>query len=199
MAVGAILAKYGLLKKFGIHLVHGHFNLPIDTILVGTNYDGCRWAKATSLDGIDPNDLHGHIFVVTERGLRAYECQIGARPDLSGVDVGAFVEEFTSFLKKHELETVVGLELISSHHASMSELVLSRARQTIMAADFKNCHDTRQTGWQFGYENGELRVCGQTFHGKHSKGHDVFDVNSPGPVLDTFNDLRCALGEQGIW
>jgi len=200
MAMGGILAKYDLLEKVGIHLIHGHFNLPVDTILVGSNYGDCRWTKATTLDVLDLNNIHGHVFVCTERGFHAYECQTGPLPDLSGVDVGAFLEEFASFLKKNKLETVVGLELISSRDAApMSELILSSSLQTIMAPDFKKCLDTRQTGWQFRHESGELRVCGQTYHAKSSKGHDPFEFNAPEPILDTFEDLRCALGKQGIW
>lgn len=33
----------------GVHLVHGHFSIPGDTVLLGTNFEGpkSRWAKVT--------------------------------------------------------------------------------------------------------------------------------------------------------
>jgi hypothetical protein len=204
------LARYGLLEKIGIHLIHGHFRLLEETVLVGTNYGNYRWSRARKLDDLDVNNIHGHIFALTDHGFRAYEYQTGKMPDFE-VDMSAFLEELGGFLKTNNLETRVGFEVIDPAHRGrmMWELVLPRHKGTFMAPPscLKYCSSTRATGWQFRWEDGELGVIRVADHAESAQyGHiivpdppDLPPIQaSPDPVLGKFDTVRYLLEDKGI-
>ncbi|KAL8354337.1 hypothetical protein RB601_003954 [Gaeumannomyces tritici] len=85
--LAALFARQNAEKAFGIHLIHGHFQIPEGSVMVGTNFEdpAMRWAKITDIATLDASSLHGHIFVLTESGYRAYEFQHGPLPDLTGI------------------------------------------------------------------------------------------------------------------
>ncbi|OAX80461.1 hypothetical protein ACJ72_05206 [Emergomyces africanus] len=56
----------------GIHLAHAHFaTLTKNTAMLGVIYDKpyCCWARTTAIETMDPNNVHGHIFVLTDHGF----------------------------------------------------------------------------------------------------------------------------------
>lgn len=191
MAAGAILARYGVLEKVGIHLIHGHFELVEDTVLVGTNYDNYRFAKATKLDDLHVNNIHGHIYALTESGFRAYEYQTGKPPDLSGIDVDAFLEEFSSFLKMNNLETLVALQILDANcKDDMVELVFPSSTIMVRGSKLRGCVKSRGTGWRFEIENGQLRECkANETHGETGgpDGHLIYNEGAPHPK--TFQEV----------
>ncbi|KAB5513550.1 hypothetical protein GE09DRAFT_980663 [Coniochaeta sp. 2T2.1] len=209
-AIGEIVARHGLLEYIGIHLMHSHFDLPEDTVLVGTNHDGYRWARATKLDDLDVDNIHGHIFALTSRGFHPYEYQTGPLPNLRAVNVGAFLEEFSGYLKMNNFETLVGLEIIDPAHRKeqMWELVLHDSMGTFMAgiSQLLGCSSTRETGWQFELETGQLQVIGVAGHAHHATlGHQPGPDRPPGsnqalpsPDLGTFEAVECLLTKRGI-
>ncbi|KAK4205967.1 hypothetical protein QBC37DRAFT_237261, partial [Rhypophila decipiens] len=129
--LAALFVRNRVHRIFGVHLAHAHFALPENTVLLGANHEmpRCRWAKATAFQAIDLGNVHGHIFVLTDRGFRPYEYQTGPTPDLSQVDE-AFLQELANFLKANNLATLVGLQVIDPYATQMLELVLPQG--TIM-------------------------------------------------------------------
>ncbi|KAM7196605.1 hypothetical protein V8F33_006104 [Rhypophila sp. PSN 637] len=189
--------------------VHGIFRrtfcscslgLPENTVLLGANHEmpRCRWAKATAFRAIDLGNVHGHIFVLTDRGFRPYEYQTGPIPDLSQVDE-AFLQELANFLKANNLATLVGLQVIDPYPTQMLELVLPQGTIMLDVSNLNGCTPARQTRWQFGIENGEPRVCkSNETHGRHANGHDIFNAGAPHPKLETFQDIKNALVRENI-
>ncbi|QPH16201.1 hypothetical protein C2857_000779 [Epichloe festucae Fl1] len=71
-----LFKRFNVQDKFGMHLIHGHFQLDQGKVMLGTALTSLRgcWTRATSIAGIKPADIHGHIFKLTESGeMKAYE------------------------------------------------------------------------------------------------------------------------------
>lgn len=185
---------------FGIHLAHAHFTVPDKTVLLGVNHETprCRWANATTFKAINLNNVHGHIFVLTDDGFHPYEYQAGPAPDLSQVD-DRFLTELADFLNAYNLTTLVGLQVIDPFPGDMFELILPEGTIMLDASSVDGCVSTRKTGWKFEVENGEPRVCkSNETHARHSNGHDVFNAGAPYPKLEAFEDVKHALEQQSI-
>ncbi len=187
-------------RVFGIHLAHAHFAVPDKTVLLGVNHETprCRWANATAFQAIDLNNVHGHVFVLTDHGFHPYEYQAGPAPDLSQVD-DAFLVEFAGFLSRNKLETLVGLQIIDPHPSHMLELVLPQGTVMLDVSNVSGCVLTRQTGWKFEVENGELRGClANESHAQTGTEHKVFNEGAPYPRMETLQDLEDVLAKAGI-
>jgi len=187
-------------RIFGIHLVHAHFAVPDKTVLLGVNHETprCRWANATAFQAIDLNNVHGHIFVLTDRGFHPYEYQAGPVPDLSEVE-DSFLAELAVFLSRNKLEAVIGLQIIDPHPSHMLELVLPQGTVMMDVSNVNGCVPTRQTGWKFEVENGEVRACqANEMHAQTRTGHEVYNKGDPHPRLETLQDLEDALAKAGI-
>lgn len=185
---------------FGIHLAHAHFTVPDKTVLLGVNHETprCRWANATTFKAINLNNVHGHIFVLTDDGFHPYEYQAGPAPALSQVD-DAFLVELAEFLRRNKLETLIGLQIIDSHPSQMLELVLPEGTVMLDVSNVNGCVPTRQTGWKFEVENGELRGCKvNESHAQNGTEHKVFNEGAPYPRMETLQDLKNVLAKAGI-
>jgi hypothetical protein len=146
----------------------------------------CRWSKATMFRAIDLGNVHGHIFVLTNHGFHPYEYQAGPTPDLSQVGE-AFLLELANFLNTNNLAMLVGLQVIDPYPSHMLELVLPQGTIMLDISNLNGCAPTRQTGWKFGVENGDPRVCkSNETHGRHANGHDLFNAGAPHPKLEIF-------------
>ncbi|KAK0717796.1 hypothetical protein B0T26DRAFT_599220, partial [Lasiosphaeria miniovina] len=155
-----LFVKYGVDKVFGIHLIHGHFNIEEGNVLVGedTTEPLCRWTKPVAIGSLDLDNLYGHTFVVTDKGFRPYEYLVGALPNLTDLS-NDFLPELVSFLQKNNLTEVLALEvLMQPLPSTMSEVVLGD-QGTIMLEPscLKDYHPFRRTGWAF-IEGGTPRV-----------------------------------------
>ncbi|KLU90687.1 hypothetical protein MAPG_10539 [Magnaporthiopsis poae ATCC 64411] len=158
--LAALFTRHGAEKAFGIHLVHGHFQIPEGTVMVGTNFQNpdMRWTKTTDLDKLDTSSIHGHIFVLTKNGFRAYEFQDGPLLDLSHVGRD-FLADFSRYLADNNLADVIGLQVLGDEPCNshgMSELILDQGTIMLDTSLVKNCEPTRVTGWSFGSSNGSL-------------------------------------------
>lgn len=180
---------------FGIHLVHAHFAIPENTVLLGVNHDfpRCRWTNATTIQTTDLGNVHGHIFVLTDHGFHPYEYQSGPMPDLSPVN-DTFLVEFADFLDANNLTTLVGLQVLDRYPSNMLELVLPQGTIMLDMSDLKGCVTTVQTGWKFMLEDGKPRVCqSNESHGETGQGHEVYNKGDPHPKLETFSEVVNAL------
>ncbi|EFY92562.1 hypothetical protein J3459_015275 [Metarhizium acridum] len=131
-------------KVLGIHLIHGHFKIPKNTVMLGSNFENpsLRWTKVTDIDEIDPSRVHGHILALYQGGLCAYELQDGPLPDLSGVGPG-FLDEFINYIIKKNLTSLIGLQILGCSDGSMSELILDQATVMVESTFAKNTVPTR--------------------------------------------------------
>lgn len=192
-----IFVRHNAHEKLGVHLIHGHFKIPADTIMLGTNFENPsgRWTKPTSINEVNLDNVHGHIFVLTpEHDFVAYEYQDGPLPDLSGIDP-AFFTEFISYIVDNDLASVLGLQvLIEGVHQSMFELILDEGTVMLDTAAARNCTTYRQTGWMFELQNGQplVRVAGEKHALLTNGNHKVFFPKNP-PKLDSVANLKEAL------
>jgi len=181
-------------------LIHGHFNIPEDTVLLGTNHDAhrCRWTKPSEIQTLDLSKVHGHIFVLIDRRFHPYEYQAGPAPDLSRVG-NTFLPELASFLNSNDLAGLVGLQVIDPRTSAMFELVLPQGTVMMDASRLGSCIPTRETGWQFDVEDGRPRVCqANEIHAATRDGHEIYNKGDPHPRLETFEDVVHALVKKGI-
>jgi hypothetical protein len=182
-------------------LIHGHFKIPKNTVMLGTNFENpsLRWTKVTDIDKIDPASVHGHIFALTKDGLCAYELQDGPLPDLSAVGWG-FLDEFINYIVRNNLTSLIGLQVLGCGDASMSELILDQGTVMLDSSIVKNTVPTRITGWKFESVDGNPRVCSanETNAQMTSGNHKVFNAGKPLPKLENAEDLKGALVVAGI-
>ncbi|KAL1863948.1 hypothetical protein VTK73DRAFT_6305 [Phialemonium thermophilum] len=78
--VADMFCRHGVFDKFGLHLVHSHFNITADEVMLGSAIGdglGC-WTKTTSIGSIKLDRVHGHIFMLSDdNDLVAYEYRGG--------------------------------------------------------------------------------------------------------------------------
>ncbi|KAJ5432089.1 uncharacterized protein N7458_011245 [Penicillium daleae] len=105
-----MFVRYNADKVLGIHLIHGHFKIPKNTVMLRSNFESpsLRWTKVTDIDKIEPSRVYRHIFALTKDGLCAYKLQDGPLPDLSGVGLG-FLDEFINYIVKKNLTGLISL------------------------------------------------------------------------------------------
>ncbi|KAK3402310.1 hypothetical protein B0T20DRAFT_136587 [Sordaria brevicollis] len=163
--LASLFVRHNAHHVLGIHLIHGHFTIPEDTVLLGTNINFSeeaakgakgvkgRWIRITPTSSLTPLStgaaIHGHIFVFTgqdDKQLCAYEYQQGPLPDLSAVGAG-FLDDFIEYLVANELTGLIGLQVLdpdcppsekttsTSSSSSMYELILGDEGTVMLEAD----------------------------------------------------------------
>ncbi|KYK53953.1 hypothetical protein DCS_05902 [Drechmeria coniospora] len=201
--LATIFVRHNAQNALGIHLIHGHFSIPENTVLLGTNFEGPkgRWAKVTGIEYVDPASVHGHIFVLSDDGLCAYEYQEGPLPDVSVVGRG-FLREFVNYLVANHLTELIGLQVLSDcgGNQSMYELILNEGTVMLQEDAVKNCEPTRVTGWKFEAGPSGPRACqsNETHSTMTSGNHKVFNAGKPLPKLKNVDDLKAALAVAGV-
>ncbi|KAI1316899.1 hypothetical protein F5Y16DRAFT_393034 [Xylariaceae sp. FL0255] len=189
-------------EVLGIHLIHGHFSIPKDTVLLGTSFQGPinRWAKVTQIKDVNHAAVHGHIFVYQKDKFCAYEYQHGLLPDFSTVSKD-FLPAFVEYLVANDLASLIGLQVLGdSVKQSMCELILNHGTVMLQAASIKNCELARVTGWTFEAGPYGPRACqaNETHTKMNSGNHKVFNAGKPHPKLENINDLKATLTEAGV-
>ncbi|CEO58412.1 hypothetical protein PMG11_03139 [Penicillium brasilianum] len=188
-------------KILGIHLIHGHFKIPEETVMLGTNVESLslRWTKPTHIEKINPTSVHGHIFALTKDGMCAYELQEGPLPDMSKVGLH-FLDEFIEYIVQNSLTNLIGLQVLGCDENSMSELILEQGTVMLNSTCIKNTVPTRITGWKFESVNGKARVCtANETHAATVKGvHQIFRAGKPHFMIENTDDLKAALAEAGV-
>ncbi|KAF2184559.1 hypothetical protein K469DRAFT_688571 [Zopfia rhizophila CBS 207.26] len=180
-----LFVRHNVHTILGVHLIHGHFEIPEDTVMLGKNFENPlgRWTKPTDMNTIDLNTIHGHIFILKNNEFLAYEYQDGPMPDLSEVGQN-FVAEFVNYITSNGLTDVLGLQvLIDGMESDMSELILERGTVMLDTSKVKGCVPTRITGWKFEVRDGEPRACqaNETHAEMTSGNHKVFNSGKPEP------------------
>ncbi|RXG41355.1 hypothetical protein VDGE_30439 [Verticillium dahliae] len=183
--LAALFVRHRAEKTLGIHLIHGHFQIQEGTVMK-----------------LEQSSVHGHIFVLVNGGLCAYEFQDGPLPDLSNVGHG-FLAEFSCYITSNNLAGLNGLQVLGGapcRHVSMFELVLDQGTIMLGNSIVKGCRPTRVTGWTFESSDGKPRVCqSNETHAEMSSGnHKVFNSGKPLPKLENVDDIKAVLVEAGV-
>lgn len=197
-ALHLMLQRHNAQDVFCLHILHRHIHLEEGHHFVGhleplQEWD-YRWTRSVSNEALDPSNIHGHIFQVTPDGLQAYEYQVGPMPDMSQVD-DAFFSEFSSYLLKHRLESIVGLEVLIPQYKDqrVAELILS-GHQTLMVdlALLSKGDSSTITAWISNRESNELTV-GEVHVTERDGTHKTFNAGAPWPDLESIvNELQQA-------
>lgn len=172
--------------------------------MVGTNFQNpnMRWAKITNINELHESSIHGHIFVLTDGGFRAYEFQDSPLPDFTNVGRD-FLVEFARYVLDHNLADLIGLQVLGDgpcNNRGMSELILDQGTIILDNSLIKNCEPTCITGWSFQSCDGNLRACmANETHSKMTTGNPkVFNAGKPLPKLENGEDLKAAFVEAGV-
>ncbi|KAF4547158.1 Hypothetical protein D9617_56g096210 [Elsinoe fawcettii] len=197
-----VFVKHNAHKHLGIHLIHGHFALPEQSILLGRDTSAVtgRWSKITKAGEVDVSNIHGHIFMWDGQGFQAYEFQEGPMPDLSSIDATFFVEVIR-YLLNHNLTRLLGLQvLVGNISHNMLEFVLPSGTIMVDERDIRDSVPTRSTGWSFIVADGGIKVCqaNETHSLMTSGNHKVFNAGKPLPQLETETQLMAALKDVGL-
>jgi hypothetical protein len=178
-AIRNILIRHNVHDKFGIHLIHGHFEIPSGKIMLGHYFEnptGC-WTKPTPIKDVDTANIHGHIFKLSKDGkLVAYEYREGPPIDISKID-SSFFDEIFRYLVENNLTDTIGLQALSHGPSSpMIELVLGNTGTVMLdEAQAQYGRIYRVTGWHVDHDcEGEELKDGEK-HAETTKGtHRVF-------------------------
>lgn len=76
-SLAALFIRHNVQNVFGLHLVHGHFQIDEDVIMLGVGLgigSPGYWTKPTKYVNVDKDSIHGHIYVLSsENHFIAYE------------------------------------------------------------------------------------------------------------------------------
>ncbi|KAJ5904802.1 uncharacterized protein N7473_001718 [Penicillium subrubescens] len=195
-----ILLRHNVQDRIGIHLIHGHFQIPSDQVMLGHYFEnptGC-WTKPVPIEEVDASNIHGHIFKLSRDGeLVAYEYREGPPEDLSEINTSFFKDVFT-YLLDHNLTDTFGLQAL--HHgpsSPMIELVLGNSG-TVMLDEAQAQYGKvyRTTGWYVGNGSESKGLEDGEKHAQTTKGtHRVFVDEIP---LSHIGELKGFLKKEEI-
>jgi hypothetical protein len=200
-----IFVRHNVQESFGIHLIHRHFTLPSNTVMVGEAYYNpyCRWAKPRS-NNIEPESLTGYLFALTEDQWHPYEYQKDFQFEPSSLNE-EFLDEVTQYVLENDLSHKVALQLLGSPYDRMDdttlELLLNDSSIMFRFSNLIDCSPVRQTGWQFALDGrNQPRTCQYNeSHGTLPSGqHQVYNQGQLEPKFRDYTHLKDALIEKGV-
>jgi hypothetical protein len=175
-ALGEVFQKYDVHKRFGLHLLHRHFVLPQNCIMLKSKVDAeISLTKITSLDSMEPIPIRGVLYLLNDLGsFQAYEFEHGDTIDIPSF----FLEELSRILRKFKMEKVIALDVgefqPSRNSLPSFEYVLGDMATVTVQLDKKVEPHYRQTGFTFVGEDDKL---GQQFgevYAEKKNTHQVF-------------------------
>lgn len=200
-----LFLRYNAQAIFGLHLVHGHFRIPSDTVMLGSMFTGHSsgyWTKPIPYDKIHAKDVHGHIYTISaENDLLAYEYREGTAPDNIAKIDAAFFHEFTKYLGSNKLGGVLGLEVLEDRLSSQSQMLefVLADQGTVMLKkeDATNAHIYRVTGWSFARSaDGTVSIKGNETHASRpGEDHKLF---TDGKLLESIDAVMSLLLKNGV-
>ncbi|KAL9606942.1 MAG: hypothetical protein Q9167_008094 [Letrouitia subvulpina] len=188
--LGRLFVRYNVHEVFGIHLTHGHFKIPPETVMLGTMFKRQptgHWTQPEPLDTLLNLPIHGYIFAFTPtHNLLAYEYRTGEPPEAVKNLNAAFLNELSAFLLANRLNDLLGLEVLSQSTAFDPHLEFEVAGQAtvVVRADHAIHNEIyRITSWTFNAEtDGILSVKGNTSHASYKGIHKIFTDGKLGNI-----------------
>ncbi|KAL9124203.1 MAG: hypothetical protein Q9217_006445 [Psora testacea] len=204
-SLAELFTRYDAQDVFGVHLIHGHFHIDEDKIMLGVDLGTDSlgyWTKPTQSANIDKDDIHGHIYVLSsENQFVAYEYRGGPSTDNWKQVHTSFFPQLAQYLLTNNLAGVIGLQVLDRLAVSserMLEFVLGGEGTAMLGEqDVNHGGIYRVTGWSFAQdEDGIISVKGSESHAKTTKGtHQVFTNGKPLPTVEA---VRHVLRKEGI-
>jgi len=204
-SLAELFTRHNAQDVFGVHLVHGHFQIGQDTIMLGVDLGTDSrgyWTQPTKYADVDRDNVHGHIYVLSsESHFVAYEYREGPAMDTAKQVHSSFFSQLAQHLVQNELAGVLGLQILDRQAAcseTMLEFVLGEQGTAILREqDVNHGGIHRVTGWSFRQnKDGIVSVSGGESHAKTTRGtHQVFTGGMPLPTVEA---VRNFLHEEGI-
>ncbi|KAL8725171.1 MAG: hypothetical protein Q9166_007525, partial [cf. Caloplaca sp. 2 TL-2023] len=205
MSLAELFTSHGAQELFGVHLIHGHFQIEEDTIMLGVDLGKDSpgyWTKPTNSADIDKDNIHGHIYVLSSKNdFVAYEYREGPSMDVRKGVNPSFFPQLAMYLVRNNLAGVLGLQVLDRlavGSETMLEFVLGESGTAMLREqDVNHGGIYRITGWTFQQDGeGIISVNGGESHAKTVRGtHQVFTGSKPLPTLEAVKDV---LHKEGI-
>lgn len=148
-AIGAIFQAHDVTDKFGLQLLHRHYQIPEDSIAVTTQIGGSiAVTKITPVGNVDTTAIRGQLYFLNDNGnFQAYEYEYG--PAISFPS--AFLVDLAAFIKQYGLQSKVALISDAPPSNPSYEVFLgSNATATVAGDVWKGGQNDMETiGWKF--------------------------------------------------
>ncbi|RSL83550.1 hypothetical protein CDV31_016820 [Fusarium ambrosium] len=199
-----IIARHDQLGRFSFHLVHRHDHIANDTVRLESDLGVVpgKWNKATSIDSLDLQGIHGVVFkfIPKQNRLVPFEFAEGPSP-ISASDVNdKFVQEFTGYLIENNLTDTFALEVVHPAEVGQpnectAEVEVDTFGTVVLPKSMVNAKEFLPTGWPGILQSGESEPPpGQTWAKKVDESHKVF-INKP---VGAAGELVDELVRQGV-
>src|ERR1700722_12571612 len=153
----AMIARYRLREKLGIHLLHKHEPISKGQVKLETKLETMtgKWIKPIPMDSLDLNNIHGVVFkfVAGEHRLVPYEFGEGPSPvSMSDVVNNNCIEEFAYYITKNNLVNVIALQFLDSVKDGQpkectAEVKVGKYRTIVLPKSIMNGREFIPTGW----------------------------------------------------
>jgi hypothetical protein len=175
-ALSTAFQKHNVYKRFRLHLLHRHFVLPENCVMLKSDVDAdISLMKIAPLDSLQGIPVRGLLYFLNDTGsFQAYEYEQGDAIDIPP----AFLEELSTILLEFKMEKVIALDVAGVDTARdvlpNFEYVLGDTATVTVQLDKKVEPHHRQTGFTFLEKDGKLwHQFGEVYAEKKNT-HQVF-------------------------
>ena len=177
-----LFIRHNVQDAFGLHLIHAHFKIPHDMVMLGTTFGhglAGYWTQPQLYETLLTVPVHGHVFVVNSaKCLLPYEYREGKAPT-AAIDTGpVFFEELSAYLTLNKLEQLLGLQVLEERLDSqlLMEFVIAEQATAMIKSEHAAQSDIyRVTGWTFTQTmDGSISVKGKETHASQNGIHKIF-------------------------
>ena len=200
-ALGNLFFRHHVHDRFGIHLLHRHYEIPEDHIVLKSQVDDeISLTKIEPVKALDTDKLRGVLYRLADNGFQAYEFEYGAEPEIPP----DFLKELTEFLLSNKLEDLIALDVSKqSHDPTLKEYEYeyeydygNAATVTVKSTREPVFPKDRKTGMTFALvEGGTIQPYdGPDIYAEKKNTHQVF-YNHNAPIVD---DLTYTLDRAAI-
>ncbi len=206
-SLAQIFVRYNVQSVFGLHLIHSHFPIPPETLMIGTavNNGPIRcWTRPVPFTELRDSSLHGHIYALSkENHFVAYEFREGTAPPKVQTVQDAFFEEILGYLIAHKLTSILGLEVLEEGFelCDQTHEFVIEGQGTVMVLEeglmYKNSF--RVTGWSVveGHDGIFCFKGNQSHSAPKSGGHQIFTDGKKLAGIRSVIELLCQEGIVG--
>ena len=187
-ALGDVFYKHNVHERFALHLLHRHYALPENCIVLKADIDSeISLAKIELLSNVDVNGLRGVLYHLDDTGrFQEYEYEQGDQIDIPK----DFLEELSGVLRQFKLEKVLALDVVGGDSPSITRFEYDLGNTATVTVQL-NRNPTepgdRQTGMAFSLEAGEPHVYGPNVYAANIKGKHTVFYNHNKAVVDEAN------------
>jgi hypothetical protein len=170
LGIGEILVRHQLQSQFGVHLLHRHFEIDPDAIVLNhTDDDGTEFSKMTSLSDLGDLRVQPQCFMLDgNQGFIPYEYTYEDATDSPAALPPMLEDELAKYLTQYKLQKLLAIERIKpTSHTPAEERCCWVEFPTDGKATFRRRIDTslaggrhgRPTAWTFQMaEGGNIKV-----------------------------------------